>query len=92
LYRLIRTILLLAALSALSSAGRAEEAAVKPADPDVNPCAGMAEGEVMGVEACEECHPSHVEGMRMNPHGQSTDSRARRRAYGRTLSRESACP
>ena len=75
MYRLIRTILLLAALAALSSAGRAEEAAEKPADPDVNPCAGMAEGEVMGVEACEECHPSYVEGMRMNPHGQSADSR-----------------
>ncbi|MGB5260764.1 MAG: DmsE family decaheme c-type cytochrome [Gammaproteobacteria bacterium] len=43
--------------------------------PDENPCKGMADGEVMGVEVCEECHADKVTGMRMNPHGQATDSR-----------------
>ncbi|NNJ95144.1 MAG: hypothetical protein HKP57_10400, partial [Halobacteria archaeon] len=43
--------------------------------PDENPCAGMAEGEVMGVEVCNECHEDKVTGMRMNPHGQAADSR-----------------
>ncbi len=42
---------------------------------DENPCKGMAEGEVMGVEVCNECHEDKVTGMRMNPHGQATDSR-----------------
>ena len=43
--------------------------------PDENPCEGMADGEVMGVEVCEECHADKVTGMRMNVHGQATDAR-----------------
>ena len=42
---------------------------------DENPCQGMAEGEVMGVEVCNECHDDKVSGMRMNPHGQAADAR-----------------
>jgi DmsE family decaheme c-type cytochrome len=43
--------------------------------PDGNPCEGMAQGDVMGVEVCEECHAEKVTGMRMNPHGQAADAR-----------------
>ncbi len=35
----------------------------------------MAEGEVMGVEVCNECHADQVTGMRMNSHGQAADAR-----------------
>lgn len=42
---------------------------------DDNPCKGMAQGEVMGVEVCDECHADQVAGMRMNPHGQVADAR-----------------
>lgn len=42
---------------------------------DANPCAGMADGEYMGPEACEECHEEQVAGMRMNVHGQAADAR-----------------
>jgi DmsE family decaheme c-type cytochrome len=42
---------------------------------DANPCAGMADGELMGAEACEECHEEQVAGMRVNVHGQAADAR-----------------
>ena len=42
---------------------------------DTNPCEGMAEGEYMGVEACDACHEDKVTGMRSNPHGQAADAR-----------------
>jgi DmsE family decaheme c-type cytochrome len=42
---------------------------------DENPCAGMSDGELMGAEACEECHEDKVAGMRMNVHGQAADAR-----------------
>ena len=45
------------------------------ADADVNPCEGMAAGEHMGVEVCNECHEDQVTGMRTNPHGQAADTR-----------------
>lgn len=43
--------------------------------PDINPCNGKAEGVVLGVEACTDCHEDKVTGMRTNPHGQSGDAR-----------------
>jgi DmsE family decaheme c-type cytochrome len=42
---------------------------------DENPCKGMADGEYMGVEACNECHEDKVTGMRNNPHGLEADAR-----------------
>ena len=53
-----------------------------PAKPDENPCEGMAQGEYMGVEVCEECHAEQVAGMRMNPHGQAADARTPYAAQG----------
>ena len=62
---------ILAFLLLISSAVFAEA----PAEPDENPCEGMAQGEYMGVEVCEECHEEQVAGMRINPHGQAADAR-----------------
>ena len=49
---------------------------------DANPCKGMADGEIMGVEVCEECHAEQVTGMLTNPHGQAADARTPFAAHG----------
>lgn len=54
----------------------ATEAAGITETADENPCAGMADGEYMGAEACNECHEDKVEQMRMNVHGQAADARS----------------
>ena len=72
---LLLAILLAAAGTAWSATpGNAAPAAAEAAGKD--PCAGMAEGDFMGVEACEECHEDKVAGMRLNVHGQADDGRS----------------
>ncbi|MGB5396716.1 MAG: hypothetical protein WBN96_06170, partial [Gammaproteobacteria bacterium] len=51
------------------------EIATESAAVDENPCKGMAEGEVLGIDACNDCHEEKVIGMRKNPHGQAADAR-----------------
>jgi DmsE family decaheme c-type cytochrome len=51
------------------------ESATESAAVDENPCKGMAEGEVLGIDACNDCHADKVIGMRKNPHGQAADAR-----------------
>jgi len=83
---MISRCLLLVVLIAWSSATRVAETgavmattateAEAPAETaDENPCAGMAYGEFMGAEACNECHEDKVEQMRMNVHGRPGDAR-----------------
>ena len=40
-----------------------------------NPCKGMADGAVLGIDACTDCHEEKVIGMRKNAHGQAADAR-----------------
>jgi len=76
--------LLLAATTIAGSAGAAAGDSSDPEDSvqantpatEENPCAGMAEADFLGIDACSECHEDQVTGMRTDVHGQAADPRA----------------
>ena len=41
-----------------------------------NPCEGMAKGDYLGPELCDDCHQDKIETMQASPHGQKADSRS----------------
>lgn len=76
---ILRYLLLLCLLAPAGTACCAEAGAsgdAETAAADANPCAGMAQGELMGVEACNECHEDKVTQMRSSVHGQPGDTRS----------------
>jgi len=56
--------------SALSSAWAAE---IDVADQQENACAGMSDGDFMGVEICNECHEDTVTAMQTTVHGEALE-------------------
>lgn len=51
----------------------AQAAEVDAADQQETACAGMSDGDFMGVEICNECHEDTVTAMQMTVHGEALD-------------------
>jgi DmsE family decaheme c-type cytochrome len=48
----------------------------KHAFKEENPCAGQAQGDIMGADVCADCHLDKVKTMQVSPHGVAADARS----------------
>jgi len=65
-------LLIILGLPGTLSGARAAE--IDAADQQENACAGMSDGDYMGVEVCNECHEDTVTTMQMTLHGEALDN------------------